>query len=141
VSRAIAVLILSALTAACDMHLGTEVTALYAVISTEGPFAWSCEDPRGCRFRAQGMNEGPSCATQVEGMVRFVTRDGLPVLDALGSWDGATYFWRIHPHPGVPLTPGLPFEYESTEFVPQEIVARTASYQSQMTQGSVTDHC
>jgi hypothetical protein len=123
------------------MITSTEYTALYAVISTEGPFSWSCDDARGCHFRGQGMNEGPSCATQVQGMVRFLTEDSLPVMDQLGSPYAATYFWRIHPHPGTPLTPGLPFEYESTEPIPQSIMDQARSYEAVMTNGALTERC
>ena len=98
------------------------------------PSHWgSCSDLVGCEFRGMGRNEGPACAAEIEGVVRFADGDGNQIFDEEGRQDGAMFWWRTDPKPDALFQSGEPFNYVTTGRVPPDIVSVAARYVSFVT--------
>ena len=83
----------------------------YAEISINESKEWvACDAQGACRFRGQGQNEGPGCATQIHGAVAFFDDQSQPIID---KTSGAllTYEWRLDPDPNGKVRAGNSFNY------------------------------
>ena len=98
------------------------------------PSHWaSCIDGVGCLFRGAGYNEGPACATGIQGIVRFADADGNQIFDSKGQQTGAMFDWETDPRPDGTVEAGEPFTSATVGRVPQGLVRAAARYVSFVT--------
>jgi hypothetical protein len=97
----------------------------------------SCAEA-GCRFRAEGRNEGPACARNIAGLVQFTGEDGARILllDPAGQPAPTAYAWRTDPNPAEAVRAGTSFAYVTAR-VPAQLIAAAVEFTSTPQQADI----
>ena len=122
--KRIVVLVLALLPLAGCMSYTPAEPLPHVNITTGGPNTWRvCVEGFGCRFSAQGKNEGPDCAKAVEGIVTFY--------DASRAMVGPGQIWLLDPDPSAIVRPGQTFTYMSLAWISDTLRKAATGYLSE----------